>query len=910
MTTGPIVYSTTPATLQANIQAALNATSNVGSGTTAVLAQSATSVTVTFQGTQASRFQNTMLSNGNPQVSVTTTVGGVSAFNISPASVDNVHGLLGVAQTQGTGGPNLNTVGGVLLNIVFSVVGTPGGVTPVYLAQAVTPTGITVNTGLSVSNASYLGLGGVLPVRPQVTEPATPVSNTIPFASFVPGVDGFVSVGSYLGITGTPTNIPAGTPFTFTVTAFSSPGVVNTSYSGVVQILSSDGSASLPASSVLTNGVGTFTVTLSTGPRQLVYAQDTVTAALDGASTSISVTPGVTAVTTHFLVTAPATASAGTPFTYTVTAETAANTTASNYAGTVAFTTSDGAGTVPAPGTLTNGVGVFSATLVTNGSQTITATDTVTSTITGASNAIVVSTQTQTATHFVVSAPSSTVAGANLTFTVTAEDASNATVTTYTGTVHFTTSDVGGTVPANATLLNGVGTFSATLVTASSQTITATDAPNSLTGTSGPITVTAAAATHFTVSASSTATAGVGIPFTVTAFDQFNNVATTYGGSVAITSTDGAATLPANSTLTNGTNTFNATLVTAGSQVLSATDSLTSSITGHSGPITVSAAAATHFTVNAPSSATAGVGFQFTVAAFDQFNNLATTYGGSVKFTSSDTGAATLPANSTLVGGTEVFTATLVTAGSQVLSATDSVTSSITGNSGPITVSAAAATHFTVSAPATETAGVGIPFTVTALDQFGNVATTYGGTVTFSTSDTSASASRILPSNSTLLPNGTKTFTATLATAGNQTLTATDTVTSSITGHSGPILVSAAAATHFSVNAPGSAQANTGFSFVVTALDPFNNTATSYGGTVNFTTSDGSGIVPANSTLTNGTQTFSATLVTAGNQTITATDSVNTSITGHSGPINVTTVAQVATHFVVSAFSARWPGPT
>ena len=135
MTTGPIVYSTTPATLQANIQAALNATSNVGSGTTLVAASVATTATVTFQGTQASRFQNTMLSNGNPQVSVTTTVGGVSAFNISPASVDNVHGLLGVAQTQGTGGPNLNTVGGVLLNIVFSVVGTPGGVTPVYLRR-------------------------------------------------------------------------------------------------------------------------------------------------------------------------------------------------------------------------------------------------------------------------------------------------------------------------------------------------------------------------------------------------------------------------------------------------------------------------------------------------------------------------------------------------------------------------------------------------------------------------------------------------------------------------------------------------------------------------------------------------------------------------------------------------------
>ena len=390
-------------------------------------------------------------------------------------------------------------------------------------------------------------------------------------------------------------------------------------------------------------------------------------------------------------------------------------------------------------------------------------------------------------------------AGANLTFTVIAEDASNATVSTYTGTVNFTTSDVGGTVPANSTLQNGVGIFSATLVTASTQTITATDAPNSLTGTSGPIAVSAAAATHFTVNAPSTETAGVGIPFTVTAFDQFGNVATTYGGTVAITSTDtGATTLPANSTLTNGTKTFSATLVTAGTQSLIATDSLTSSITGHSGTITVSAAAATHFTVSAPSTETAGVGIPFTVTALDQFGNVATTYGGSVAITSTDTGATTLPANSTLTNGTKTFNATLVTAGTQTLIATDSVTSSITGHSGTITVSAATATHYTVNAPSAATVGVGIAFTVTAFDQFNNLATGYAGIVHFTSSDGAATR----PADSGLT-NGTGTFSATFATAGSQTLTATDTVTSSITGHSGTITVTAAAqvATHFVVSA-------------------------------------------------------------------------------------------------------------
>src|SRR5207249_3571621 len=117
-----------------------------------------------------------------------------------------------------------------------------------------------------------------------------------------------------------------------------------------------------------------------------------------------------------------------------------------------------------------------------------------------------------------------------------------------------------------------------------------------------------------------------------------------------------------------------------------------------------------HFVVNAPATATAGIAFSFTVTAEDQFGNIATSYAGTVHFTSSDTGA-TLPPNSTLTNGTGTFSATLVTAGSQTITATDTVNSSITGTSGPIAHSAPAATHFVVSAPATATAGTAFSFT-------------------------------------------------------------------------------------------------------------------------------------------------------------------------------------------------------
>src|SRR5207244_3623514 len=146
-------------------------------------------------------------------------------------------------------------------------------------------------------------------------------------------------------------------------------------------------------------------------------------------------------------------------------------------------------------------------------------------------------------------------------------------------------------------------------------------------------------------------------------------------------------------------------------------------------------------------------------------------------------------------------------------------------------------------------------FTVTAEDPFGNTDTAYAGTVHFTSSDTNSQV--VLPPDSTLIA-GAGIFSATLITAGNQTITATDTVDSSITGTSNPIAVSASAATHSVVSAPAMATAGVAFHFTVTAEDQFNNTATSYTGIVHFTSSDtGSQVVlPANSTLTNGTRTF------------------------------------------------------
>src|SRR5207237_4301180 len=100
--------------------------------------------------------------------------------------------------------------------------------------------------------------------------------------------------------------------------------------------------------------------------------------------------------------------------------------------------------------------------------------------------------------------PSPTTAGVAHNFTVTAQDAfGNTAPTTYTGTVHFTSSDPAAVLPADYMFVigdNNVHTFSATLKTSGSRSITSTDTVTStITGTHTAITVNPAAPASYVV---------------------------------------------------------------------------------------------------------------------------------------------------------------------------------------------------------------------------------------------------------------------------------------------------------------------------------------------------------------------------------------------------------------------------
>ena len=74
--------------------------------------------------------------------------------------------------------------------------------------------------------------------------------------------------------------------------------------------------------------------------------------------------------------------------------------------------------------------------------------------------------------------------------------------------------------------------------------------------------------------------------------------------------------------------------------------------------------------------------------AEDTFNNTFTGYSGTVTFTSTDKNASTkLPGNAlTLASGVGTFTATLTTAGNQIITVADKTTSTITGASNAISL--------------------------------------------------------------------------------------------------------------------------------------------------------------------------------------------------------------------------------
>ena len=199
---------------------------------------------------------------------------------------------------------------------------------------------------------------------------------------------------------------------------------------------------------------------------------------------------------------------------------------------------------------------------------------------------------------------------------------------------------------------------------------------------------------------------------------------------------------------------------------------------------------------SASATATAGSAYAFTVTALAPGGGVDTGFVGTVDFSSSDP-LAGLPASFTFGSsnkGTHSFSATFKTAGIQSITATTSPVAVTSGTEGNIFVEPAAAETLVLSTSGNPTAGVPFPVTVTAMDAYGNVATSYVGTIDFSSTDPAAEfpviyngnvyPTAVIPASYIVAPEqqGTGTFYVTFETSGTQSLTATDSKSSSITG--------------------------------------------------------------------------------------------------------------------------------
>ncbi len=244
-----------------------------------------------------------------------------------------------------------------------------------------------------------------------------------------------------------------------------------------------------------------------------------------------------------------------------------------------------------------------------------------------------------------------------------------------------------------------------------------------------------------------------------------------------------------------------------------------------------------HFDVSAPAAATAGDPFDVTVTAKAADGSTISNYVGTVHFSSTDPGSQTVvPLDYPFTGGdngVHTFTngVTLTKAGSQTVSVADTVTTSATGNSDPITVGHASLDHFTLGSIGDQIAGGGFSVSATAEDAFENpLGGDYSGTP--SLSGTLHGSPRGCPdathactesygnppsvSAGVATWNGVKGY---LAETG-RTVTATG---GSASGTSNPFAVGHASLDHFTLGSIGDQIAGGGFSVSATAEDAFEN---------------------------------------------------------------------------------------
>lgn len=443
---------------------------------------------------------------------------------------------------------------------------------------------------------------------------------------------------------------------------------------------------------------------------------------------------------------------------------------------------------------------------------------------------------------------------------------------------------------------------------AGAHTMTLTDASDpSITGVWN-FSVRPGPATQVKLIGDPSAVTGVAAHYTVTLYDSENNVATRSRATIHVSSTDAAATLPADiqqdSSWRDGRRSFSVTFATAGPRSITATDvnhpTRTATV-----PVTVTTAPKLEVWVQSP--VTAGQPASYQVCALKADDTADTTYQGTVVFGMDDPGdfTSTPPNHKFTVGpngdngcfiASNYYFQDLVytTPGEQFLDVTDLSNPAIHGRAYTQVYGAEASRAEILELPATAGAGT-YAIQVALFDQYNHPAGS--GHITFSSSDPAA----VLPAglqNYTTANDGAKWFNVTLPTVGAQTLTVTSTTVGHAFTKTANVEIVPGPVHHFALSAiPSITKPNVAHAIAVTAVDAYGNRVPTYGGTARATSTDPAAVLPADKTFNSidaGAYTYLVTFKTDGTRSVTFTDLASPSISGTRGGILVDGTAPTA----------------
>lgn len=353
-----------------------------------------------------------------------------------------------------------------------------------------------------------------------------------------------------------------------------------------------------------------------------------------------------------------------------------------------------------------------------------------------------------------------------------------------------------------------------------------------------------------------------------------NNYPVRYSGTVALTSSDPKATFPATVTLRDGRAVFNASFLTVGVQTLTATDTTNVAVTATASTTVAEPLVAARLVAKMPGEVRNGVATGVSLFAVTADGKLVPTYTGTVAVTTSDS-AATVPATVTFVGGRALLAATFRTAGPQTLTITDQADAALTATANTVVAEPQVLTSFAVLLKSTVRAGSSTEVKMFARDAAGELMRGFNGTVSLTSTDSAAT----LPATVTFR-EGKAEIRVTFATVGPQSLTVTGGPDGAVTATASTTVAPPLVVTRFAVLMPRFAAIGIPVSGRLVAVDASGRVITSFSGTVNLASSDSAAVLPATVTFRRGLAAVRVTFTTAGMQTLTATDAVDTTITG------------------------------